>query len=111
MQSHPLRHLAAVAFDAAVTACASKPVSTEKPVIRKIAVVAATEPPRLTLENQNAVVFLSPITSLGFQEDSKWKANLFNEKMAPQKPSMPPRLAGRPGSRAQQGLPRRFLQE
>ena len=92
MPFNPMRQLVTVVFLASLAACASKPASTEKPVVRKIALIPATEPLQLTLENQNAVVFLSPITSLGFQYDSKVKAKLFNEKMATQNLSLAPKL-------------------
>jgi hypothetical protein len=71
MQFHPLQRLVAIAYVVALPACASKPVSLDKPVVRKIALIPATAPLRFTLENQNAVIFLSPITSVGFYQDSK----------------------------------------
>lgn len=49
MRVHFLRSLLVVFTLATLGACASKPVSTEKPILRKIAPIPATEPQTLTL--------------------------------------------------------------
>jgi hypothetical protein len=78
-----LRFLSAVFIVALLGACASKPVSADKPVLRKIALIPATEPAGLTLVNENKVMsFLVPISSAGYYLDSKGKAKLFNDRIA-----------------------------
>jgi hypothetical protein len=87
-----LRPLLVVFALATLGACASKPVSTEKPFLRKIALIPATEPRSLTLLNENGVMFLSPITSVGFYGDSKEKAKRFNEALAPRRMALAQKL-------------------
>lgn len=68
---------------AVLGACASKPARVDKPVLRKIALIPATEPPELTLKNENGMMnVLIPISSVAFLLDSKEKAKRFNETMA-----------------------------
>ncbi len=68
---------------AVLGACASKPARVDKPVLRKIALIPATEPQELTLKNENGVMnVLIPISSVAFLLDSKEKAKRFNEAMS-----------------------------
>ena len=83
MSFDPSRRLATAAVLASLVACAAKPKYAGKPVVTKIALIPATDPLTLTLQNQNGVVqTLFPIAALGFHLDSKAKAKLFNERMA-----------------------------
>jgi hypothetical protein len=78
-----LRSLLALLALLVLGACASKPAPTDKPVLRKIALIPAVDPQRLTLSNENGVMnVLVPIASVGFLLDSKEKAKRFNEAMA-----------------------------
>ncbi len=82
MRSLSLRIALVVAAFAVFGGCASKKVNTDKPILGTIALIPATEPDKLTLANENGVVFLSPITALGFHLDSKEKAKLFNQTLS-----------------------------
>lgn len=93
MSFDPTRRLAAVAVLASLAACAAKPKYAGKPVVTKIALIPASEPLTLTLQNQNGVVqTLIPIAALGFHLDSKAKAKLFNERMASQRLALAPKV-------------------
>ena len=81
-----------IALGTALGACASKPVPSGKPLVRKIALVPATEPLALTLENRSAVMYAFPIASLGYWSNSKAKARVFNEAMATRPPVLAPKL-------------------
>ena len=66
----------------AFSGCASKKppvVAAERPVVRRIAVVPATEPTSLSFENRSSVLFLSPIVGMGVALDSKDKSRRFNQ--------------------------------
>jgi len=76
-----------------LSACAARPKFVGKPVVTRIALIPASDPLTLTLQNQNGVVqTLFPIAALGFHLDSKAKAKLFNERMASRRRSLAPRL-------------------
>ena len=93
MPVDPTRRLAAVAVLATLAACASKPKFAGKPVVTKIALIPATEPFALTLENRNQVAqVIVPISSIAFTLDSKDKANRLNQRLAGSRPSTAPKL-------------------
>lgn len=92
MQSNPNRRAATVALLAALAGCATKPKYSGKPVVSTIALIPATDPRTLTLENQNGVQFLIGIAQLAYLLDSKAKAKLFNERMASRRRSLAPQL-------------------
>ena len=64
----PLLSLVSAILIATFSGCASKKppvVATERPLVHRIAVVPATDPPTLSLENRSSVMFLSPIVGMG----------------------------------------------
>ena len=57
----------------AFSGCSSKNtpvVAAERPLVHRIAVVPATDPSTLSLENRSSVMFLSPIVGMGIALDS-----------------------------------------
>ncbi len=81
------RRVALVAIPVALGACAAKPPRTDRPALRKIALIPATEPESLTLKNENGVTnVLIPISSVAFLLDSKEKAKRFNDTMVAHRP-------------------------
>jgi hypothetical protein len=65
----------------ALLGCASKRPSPplERPYVHRIAVVPATDPPTLSLENRTGVMYLAPIVGIGTMLDSKGKAQRLNQ--------------------------------
>ena len=58
----------------ALAGCAAKPPLTNKPVVRKIALIPASEPLEFTLGNPTAFIFLSPLVETGIMLSAKAKA-------------------------------------
>ena len=61
--------------------CASKRplLPTEPALVHRIAVVPATDPLALSLENRTGVMYLAPIVGVGVMLDSKGKAQRLNQ--------------------------------
>ena len=75
------RAFAAVTCAVALAACSSQPAKVvPKPIVRTIAVVAASNPVWYTLENKSALQFVVPLAAAGNYIDSKQKAKLFNAR-------------------------------
>ncbi len=81
--------LALVAF--VIAGCAAKPPQPvlPKPQVKRIAIIAATEPAEYFLQNLSALQFVVPIAATINHLDSKEKARLFNARFQ----SMQPKLA------------------
>lgn len=70
----------------ALAGCASKPTEPlAKLVVRKIAILPVRELTKASLENQNGVQYLFPISAAGFAIDSRAKQKLFSEKIIARK--------------------------
>ncbi|NUZ04726.1 hypothetical protein [Piscinibacter koreensis] len=67
--------------------CASRPAAPElpKPVVKTVGLLPVAEPAEITLENLNAISLFSPITSVGFAQDSRVKNRQLVEKLTAQK--------------------------
>jgi hypothetical protein len=73
-----------------LTACATHSKSVvSKPVIKRIAIIPATNPTWYSFENVSALMYAIPISSFANKLDSRHKAKLFNDKLK----SRPPTLA------------------
>jgi len=84
-----LRILLTASVVMALVACASRPaVPIEMPKIKSIAVIAATNPIKYSLDNRSALVFVLPIAGTANYFDSKEKAKKFNEKLMPVQESL-----------------------
>ena len=76
----------------ALAGCAAKTPLTDKPVVRKIALIPASEPLEFTLGNATAFAFISPLVETGIMLSAKAKAKEFSQKMAARHVVLAPRL-------------------
>lgn len=76
----------------ALAGCAAKLPLAEKPVVRKIALIPASEPLEFTLGNPTPIMFISPLVETGIMLATKAKAREFSQKMTARHVALAPRL-------------------
>lgn len=85
-----LRVVASLLSLVLLAACATHSKSVvSRPVIKRIAIIPATDPTWYSFENVSALVYAVPISFYANKLDSRHKAKLFNDKLN----SRPPTLA------------------